>query len=503
LQKTQEPAMQEQSPGLSDSKSNPHLFKKAIRGGFWVFALRLLTQMLSMVKLVILYRLLEPEDFGLLGIATLSVGMMRSVTEMGFQKAIIQKKGNVEGYLNVIWTIGIVRGLLLFLIIFLISPFIAQFFSRPDAVSIIKVVSISVFLEPLVNIGVVSFVKELEFHKKFAHEIAGTIIGIISVIVLAFIYRNVWALVIGVLITSLTRCVTSYMLHPYRPRLNFDFAKARELWAFSRHFIKLAILKFICLHGDDIFLGRLLGATILGYYQQAFYIGTMVANEIGNKIAEVSFPAFAKIQDNFEKIRGGFFKTLQVSTLIVYPITGGLIILAYEFTGLVLGEKWLPMVPAMQILCVLGSFKCMQWSPVFMALGRPDILVRQATLRLIMISITIYPLTKGYGMAGTALCVLLPSSILQPIAFYRLKKLVGVKITDILGHIFFPLFATLIMMLAVFVTKKLLPEIALKELMLLVCIGAIVYSVIILAMSRFSNRYDAISLVREIAKGLK
>lgn len=496
--------MQDEIKNIVDgSYADANLFGRAVKGGAWLFALRILSHILSMAKLIILCRLLSPDDFGLLGVATLSIGMILSFTEMGFQKALIQKKDNIESYLDVVWTISVIRGIVLFLVMFIVSPFIADFFNRLDAVVIIRVIAVSLIFNGFANIGVVYFAKELEFHKKFILEIAGTIVGVVVVIVLAFIYRNVWALVFGMLFSSFTRCVMSYILHSYRPKLSFDFVKFRELWRFGKHFFWIKIFKYICLHGDDIFLGKFLGTTFLGYYQQAYRIGTLVAIEIGDKISEVSFPVFSKLQNNIEKIRGGFLKSIQVSSLVVYPVAGGLVVLAYEFTGLVLGEKWLPMVPAMQLLCILGTIKCMQWASVFMALGRPDIMTKLTFLRLMIIATTIYPLTVKFGMTGVALCVLLPSLATQPVAFYMLKKLVDIKIKDVVGLLCYPIFAMLLTMLTVFLAKKLILDIGLVEFGLLICLGAITYCIVIYLMGRFSKRYDVISLVRDIVKGIK
>lgn len=488
---------------INETDLSSDIFGRAVKGGAWLFALRILSHILSMTKLIILCRLLDPDDFGLLGVATLSIGVLLSFSEIGLRQALIQKKDNIESYLDLAWTINIIRGLVLFLVMFIVSPFIADFFNRLDAVVIIRVIAVSLIFNGFANIGVVYFAKELEFHKKFILEIAGTIVGVVVVIVLAFIYRNVWALVFGMLFSSFTRCVMSYILHSYRPKLSFDFVKFRELWRFGKHFFWIKIFKYICLHGDDIFLGKFLGTTFLGYYQQAYRVGTLVAIEIGDKIAEISFPVFSKLQNNIEKIRGGFLKSIQVSSLVVYPVSGGLIVLAYEFTGLVLGEKWLPMVPAMQLLCILGTIKCMQWASVFMALGRPDIMTKLTFLRLMIIATTIYPLAVKFGMTGVAFCVLLPSLATHPIAFYMLEKLAGIKIKDIVGLLCYPIFAMLVAMLTVFLAKKIILDIGLIELGLLICLGAVTYCVIIFLISRFSKRYDAISLVRDIVKGMK
>ncbi|RKY08911.1 MAG: hypothetical protein DRP66_03475 [Planctomycetota bacterium] len=265
----------------------------------------------------------------------------------------------------------------------------------------------------------------------------------------------------------------------------------------------ISILRFFCVHGDDAFLGKMLGATALGFYQQAFRIGHMVTTEIGGRVAVVAFPAYSKLQDNVAKLRSGYFKAVCVTTLIVFPAAGGLIALAPEITRIAFGAKWLPMVPAMQILCLLGPLKCMQRGPVFMAMGRPDIITKISAMRLVLMVVSIYPLTVKWGMAGTSFCVLGMGLIMQPVAFYELQKLIDAKVRDVLRILSYPLAATLLMMLCLYLVKNAMNSVGPAGLVLLVGIGAAVYSIFILLLSKISSEYDVPALIRDVVKGLK
>ncbi|MBN1456978.1 MAG: lipopolysaccharide biosynthesis protein [Sedimentisphaerales bacterium] len=479
------------------------LYSRAVKGGVWLFALRGVIGFLSFVKQIILLRLLAPTDFGLLGIASLMTIIVLNFTEMGFREALVQRKEKAEDYLDVAWTISVIRGLVLFIILYFAAPYLANFFNRTDAAGVIQVVAISLVINGIVNIGVVYFDKELQFSRRFTLEVSGTVVGTIVVISLAFIYKNVWALVFGGLAGSATRCVLSYVLHPYKPKFSFDIIKLKELWAFGRHVFAIKILYFISLNGDDIFVGKVLGATALGFYRKAYELGNMVSDEIGNKVAQVAFPTFSKLQGNIEKIQGGFFKALQITSLIVFPITGAIIVLSPDFTRLFLTEKWLPMVSSLQILSLLGLLKCMQRSSVFMAIGRPDVLAKLAVLRVTLMAITIYPLTIRYGIAGTSICVLWPSLIMAPIGFYLLEKMVGIKKLESVRILFSPTFATIIMMVCALATKQLTGEVDFYWfiLILLQCIA--VYVVVILVVSFLGKGFDVFKLIREIINGLK
>lgn len=609
-----------------DGDSQMDVYGRAIKGGVWLVGMRFFMGVVSAVRWPILMRLLAPHDFGILGIGTLTMGMVVSFSALGFQTALIQRKEHDAAHLNVAWTVGLIRGLVLFALLYLAAPYAVVFFDgsgrfdggdihnsarlveklnlaedglsrylvlnftdttrgmldeydsaegvsdrlksalvdeldkvatgaviydserfrdvdlsgyalrlieqsdedrdnlrfnrrlldeayagiikrdvldRQMATLVIQVLAISVLLGGLTNIGTMYFTKELQFKKRVILQTSSEIVTFCITVTLAFMYRSVWALVFGRLGGAAFNCVLSYVMHPYRPRLSFDLAKARELWGFGKHIFGITILKFFCLHGDDIFLGRMLGATVLGYYQQAFRIGTMVATEIGDKVSMVAFPAYSKLQDNVAKLRSGYFKALKTTMLIVFPATGGLIALAPEITGVVFGAPWLPMVPAMQILCLLGPFKCMQWAPVFMAKGRPDILTKITIMRLLIMVASIYPLTVKWGMAGTSLCLLGTALIMQPIGLYQLQKLIDAKVRDTLRILSYPLAATLLMMLCLYLVKNAISSVGLIALILLIGMGVAVYSILILLLSRINSEYDALALIRDVAKGLK
>jgi O-antigen/teichoic acid export membrane protein len=162
------------------------LSRKVVRGGAWAFALRIVNRGLGFIRTIILARLLAPEDFGLLGIAMLAAVTLEIFSQTGFQAALIQKKDAVESYLDTAWTISAIRGILLFFILFFVSPAAASFFNAPQAALIIKIIAISSILAGLRNIGVVFFQKELKFNKQFLFDCTATVTDLVVSGILAF-----------------------------------------------------------------------------------------------------------------------------------------------------------------------------------------------------------------------------------------------------------------------------------------------------------------------------
>jgi len=335
-------------------KPGGSLSQRTVRGGFCVFSLRIVQQIFGLARLLILVRMLAPHEFGLIGIAFLTMATLETFSQTGFQAALIQKKEDIRSYLDAAWTVLILRGIVLFAILYFAAPFAASFFDAPKAKPIIQIIGLSVLFQAFTNIGVIYFQKELEFNKEFIYQFAGTFTDFIVAISAVLILKNVWALVLGLLAGNAVRCIVSYLIHPYRSRLSRDLAKAKQLFGFGKWVLGSSILIFLITQGDDIFVGKLLGATALGFYQIAYRISNIPATEITHVISRVTFPAYSKLQNDIPKLREAYLKVLQITAFLSFPIAGLIFALAPDFTRIFLGEKWMPMVPAMQVLVFAG-----------------------------------------------------------------------------------------------------------------------------------------------------
>jgi len=401
------------------------LSQRVVHGGIWVFALRITDRLFGLARTIILARLLAPTDFGLFGIALLAMSALETFSQTGFNAALIQKKEDTKPYLDTAWTVQATRGIFLALILFLIAPYVAAFFEAPAAKPILQVIGLSALLQGFTNIGVIYFQKELEFHKQFVYMFSGTLVNVGVAISAAFLLRSVWALVFGLLAGNLVRMVVSYFIHPYRPRPRLEGAKAKELYTFGKWILGSSIVVFLATQGDDIFLGKVLGVTTLGLYQVAFRFSNLMATEITHVISQVTFPAYSKLQDNIPKLREGFLRTVEATASLSLPLTAGIFILAPDFVRLFLGEKWMPMVPALRILSISGLIRSIAATGVlFRAVGRPSLVFWMNSVRVVVIAFSIYPLTVRYGVGGTAIAVLLGIAGTIPVWWKASSKIV-------------------------------------------------------------------------------
>ncbi len=462
----------------NEKNHKERLSQRVVKGGFWVFSLRLVHRLFSLARIVILARILAPHDFGLMGIAMLTMATLETFSQTGFQQALIQKKDNVESYLNSAWTVSILRGIILFSILYCIAPIAANFFKVPEAKSIIQVIGFSVLFQAFTNIGVIYFQKELEFNKQFIYQLSGTLADFIVAVSAAFILKSVWALVFGILAGDFVRCIVSYIIHPYKPHLSSDLGKAKELFGFGKWILGSSIIMFLTTQGDDIFVGKLLGITMLGFYQMAYKLSNMPATEITHTISQVTFPAYSKLQDNIPKLREAYLKVLQITAFLSFPIAGLIFVLAPDFTKIFLGEKWMPMVPAMMVLALWGLIRSIGATkgPIYQAVGKPGIATKLQFVRLILLVIIIYPFTIKWGILGTSLTVLLSILPVEPISFYLAMKIIKCRVWEFGKLIALPTLGVTAMSTAILASKFFIFSITgMVSFFALIAIGVIAY----------------------------
>jgi lipopolysaccharide exporter len=467
-------------------KPESSLSQRVAKGGLWVFILRVMENVLKLLRLVIVARILAPDDFGLFGIALLSMSALETFSQTGFQAALVQKKGDIAPYLDSAWTVSIIRGLFLFSILFISAPYIAIFFNNLEATSILRVIGVSLLVGGFTNSGIVYFQKELAFNKQFLYRLSTTIVDFIVVFIAALILRNVWALVFGLLAGSLAGVVASYIIHPYRPRIRLDFTRARELFGFGKWVFGSAVLVFLVTQGDDAFVGKFLGATMLGFYQMAYRISNMSATEITHVISQVSFPAYAKIQAEKPRLREAYLRILQVTAFLSCLIGGLIFILAPDFTEIFLGQKWMFIVPAMQVLACAGLVRSIAATtgPLFYAVGMPTVDTRWQFIRLLVMAVLIYPCTAQAGIVGASIAVLV-SILASTVGFsYKAMTITGYRLMGFSKIVLPPLINGIIMVVAVFFLKQRIGIQGLLGFFALFTIGVTLYCILAYVFNR-------------------
>jgi len=405
----------------------PPLVQKVSRGTLWLTGAKAIAVILGLVRTTILARLLSPDDFGLLGIALLGIAVLERLSQSGFEKALIQRKEDISGFLDTAWIIAVLRGTTLSAVLFFSAPLIADFYGSPAATLILKVMAASFLLRGLTNIGVVYFKKDMLFNKQFLLHLSEAITLLVVSISLAFMLKNVWALVWGMFAGILVQVVVSYIIHPYRPGLNLSLKKARELFSFGSWIYFSSILVLLFTYGGNAFVGKILGVASLGFYALAYRYSNL-AGEIAPMISQVTFPAFSKMQTDLKKIREAYWRVLQTVVFISLPLAGAIFALSAPFVKVFLGDKWLPIVGAMRVLCIVAALRVIlnTYGSLFAGIGKPQEITKIAAINVVVLALAIYPLTLKFGIAGTASALALSFSASTTYGTWKAHHIVGI-----------------------------------------------------------------------------
>lgn len=444
-------------------------------------------RMLDITRLIVVARLLKVNDFGIMGIALLTMAAMEMFSQTGISSALIQKKKCSESYLNTAWTISIIRGTTLCLILLLMAPYITFFFHIPGAKGIIQVLSLSFLLKGMSNIGLVYFRKNLQFHKQFVYELGGVLVDLIVTVYFAITIRNVWALALGKIAGEIARLLLSYTVHPYKPRLSFDLKKAKELFSFGKWLFISGIVLFFLNQGDDILVGNLLGATVLGIYLMAFKISNIPTTEITHTISQVTYPAYSKLQDDTKRLKDAYLRVLQLTGFLAFLVTTLTIALASDFTKIFLGEKWMSAVVPMQILAVRGLLRSLEATrgPMFLALGKPKVSTIMQLGNFAVFVILIYPFTIRWGIIGASCAVLLTGLPTQPYGWYILIKSINCSTVDFIKAIVPPLTGLIVTLLMITSFKSaFIEDVTIQSFAVITILGFSVYAAVAIVMDQ-------------------
>lgn len=390
---------------------------------------RLVERSLGLISTLILARLLVPGDFGMVAMAMSFIAMAELLSAFNFDTAIIQNQSATPAHFNSAWTCSMLLGASITLLMVGLAVPIASFYGRPELASVVIALAFGPLLTGAQNIGVVAFLKELNFRREFRFQVTRKLIGFCVVVPLAFMLRSYWALVIGILVSKLGGTVISYLMHPYRPRI--DFSKTRELLVFSRWLLINNVAGFLKERGADFFVGRMSGAASLGTYNIAYELANLPTTEIGAPINRALLPGFAQLRGP-QEITNAYANAVGILILITLPIAASMYALAPYLIPVMLGGKWLAVVPLMQLLIFNGILLLFQASicAVLISRGFPARVMYSNlayTVMLLSLLAAIFLHDKNVGVVGAAYAALLTSLLSMPIYLYQLHQCLGLS----------------------------------------------------------------------------
>ena len=387
------------------------LGSRIVRGGAWTAARQGVQQVCSLASLVIVARLVPPVEVGLFSMAMLVLSITRALTETGFEQALIQRKELDDAILDVGYSAVLLRSAAVALVMAAGAGLFARFFAEPRVADLLRVLALGVLLEGFVNNRVLMSQRELDFRRYFFFHAAGQLVQLCVTIVSAWLRHDVWSVVHGQLAGAAARVVASYVLDARRPRWHFSGPLVRELLGYGRWVSASSLLLFLLVNGDNLFVGKVIGAAALAYYAWAYQLANLPALFITQILSSVMFPALASVRADPARTGQLFLRSMRLTWLLSLPSALLIAALAKPFTLALLGERWLPIVPIAHALVGFGLLRAVGASAgaLFLALGRPDLRAKVQLAQLAVFALSIYPLYHRYDVLGVAASVTLYS----------------------------------------------------------------------------------------------
>jgi O-antigen/teichoic acid export membrane protein len=406
---------------------------RIFRGGAWLGVGSISEQSARFIRNMILARLIAPSAFGTMAIVMSASALLQAFTELGVREALIQNpNGSKREYINAAWWLAFGRAVAIYAALFAFAPWVAKFYGDVQLTSLLRVATLGLLIEGAMSTRAYVAMKEMRFSRWAAITHGGGIIGVVTTVILGFVLRDVWALVIGTCAESVARCVMSYVICPAIPSINLDRAALRSLLNFSKGLFGLAPLVIIYMRMDIFVLGKMIPTSELGYYSLGVAVAQVPAGFVCNLLGQLFMPALAHVQGDQARTRRIVLQVTGAIMLIAVP----LIFFAYFCGGsllsLVYGHRYA--VAAAPLLlaacCALVQFLNNQITTAFYAAGAPQLHRLCVVIMAVLMIFLTYPLARLFGPTGGQLAALISITAGFLIQLNRARHLIGVRVAQ-------------------------------------------------------------------------
>jgi lipopolysaccharide exporter len=407
-------------------------------GASWMLAVRGLDRAIGFGSIMVLVRLLGPHDFGLVAMATSILGLLEMLSAFGFDVALIRQTSADRGHYDTAWTFNVLVGVTVAMVLALLAFPAARFYGEPRVAYLMLALAAAPIFQGLENIGVVAFRKELNFRGEFMWLTGKRLVGLVTVLPLAFALRNYWALVAGIVVSRVAGVVLSYLAHPYRPR--FSLSRRQELLGFSKWVVTVNILGFLVQRSSDLVVGRTLGPAPLGVFTISAEVASLPTTELVAPINRAVYPAFTRIAHDRPRLKDEYLAAMGMIALVVLPAAMVVAAVAGPLVLLLLGEKWLTAVPLIQIFAVLGAvqFPYTNAYAIFLAVGRPDHQVKVHACHVPVLVGLMIVLAHWYGVIGAAWATVVTGCLVVPMSLSLVFRELDIRVREFLAVVWRP-----------------------------------------------------------------
>ncbi|CAA0118042.1 Lipopolysaccharide biosynthesis protein WzxC [Halioglobus japonicus] len=466
----------------------------------WSAAARFLGQAVSWGITIMVIRLLSPGDYGLMAMAMVVVSLLILLNTVGLDAVLVQDREIDEQMTRQIFGVVIVVNVLFFLLLLLSAETVAAFYGEPALAPIVQVLSFQFLLLIFETLPQSKLERDIEFAQRSVVDFATLVMGSLVTLVMALTGFGVWALIWGMLATNATRMIGLNLIARNLVWPSFSLRGMRKHFAFGGFVTTDRGLWYLFSESDKFIGGKLLGNHLLGYYAVASQLASLPIHKISGLLNSVAFPAFshAHAHTDAETVQNYLLKATRILSIAAFPVFFGISCTAEPLIACLLGEKWLPAAPLLQLLGVVMPFRLMSniFPPLLWGVGSPAVSASNFLIAALLMPVAFYAGTH-WGVIGLAYAWLCMYPVVFFITAFRTCRRVGVGLPGYLLQMLRPVAAGITMYAAVYFMQGMVFGTVgdWVYLLQLVVVGVLAYGVAMLLIDR-KGVLETLQLIR-------
>lgn len=460
-------------------------------GAVIMVVMRWVDRLIGIVSTFILARLLVPDDFGIVAMASVVVAFADVLFDLGINVAVIQRTNPSQSFYNTAWTLRILQSSCVALVLTAIAPFAAEYYKDPRVTAVVQIMALSMVVSSFENVGVINFQKELRFTDDAKYVMFKRLVGFITTIVLTLVLHSYWGMIIGALVGRLASTLRSYMVHPMRPW--FSLSDIREIFSVSQWVLVKNVSQYLDSKLPVFLVGGMGNTSVTGGYTLASEIADVPGTDLLAPINRVLFPAFARARENLGELSRLLLSAQAVQVMVTFPACVGFVMTARDFVPVALGAKWVFIVPFIQILALSNIIQSINSSAnyVLTVVGQIRLLALTSWIQIGLFSLGAF-LMRGHLTPEFVTQLRLGSIVLTfSISYMLLMRYVpGLSVLMLVRSAGRPVLGCLAMVLALSLLDAELQAAHWVMLITKVVVGAAVYCAVVLACWRLAGYPD-------------
>ncbi|MDE2229125.1 MAG: oligosaccharide flippase family protein [Alphaproteobacteria bacterium] len=382
---------------MSDS-----LARRIAKGALWLVAARWGVRLIGIVSTIALARLLQPADYGLVGMATLLYALVQAAGDFSLDIDLIRSGSRERERYDTVWTLEVARGVVTAVLVLLLAIAAGAILHEPRLLGVAIFIAAIAAVSGFANVGVIEFRSEFAFARECVYTLAVKLAAFLVAVPLAFAWRDYRALIAGLVTSAAARVALSFALHPYRPRPSLT--RFREVFGFSKWLWFSSQLFFVRTRSDELFVGKFAGIAALGFYRIARTVAELPMTELITPVLAAIFPGFSKLSGEGKSLAEGYLAVLAGGLCLMAPMAFGLLVTADLVLDLGFGRQWAAAAPLLRLLAFAGPLEMFVGNAyaVFVAMGRPRLFTYTSLINAAAFLALLAVLVPAHGGMGAA-----------------------------------------------------------------------------------------------------